>query len=347
MKPSEIKQLAENVKEYVEKNKKIPSKLTINKITYSWPQIWYILSYGVANLNKELKTVPAVVKCKEPTGDNIKEDIKPEDYKKQAKKIVDFINNKDNKNKCPNYVTTIVSKKKIRPRLSIYANARILVWYYNHKKLPDYCTFNSSYFKKTNSTSSAKTNTSTTSSKTKTTTNKSTIKKYGRSTKSGCDNRGQNTSVWCGPHMAQEIIRNLTGIVISQKKIAAIMGSTTSGTGHYGIDLFFVWFNKNYPHYTLKWEWKNFSDLGWNGIKKRLTSNNMDCGIHELYRDEYGHYTNFDKIYDNTIDVHNSLGSKCSGSCYCGYTENRTKATAKRYISGISQKSVLVVTRTK
>lgn len=170
------------------------------------------------------------------------------------------------------------------------------------------------------------------------------FKKYGRSKEYGCDNRGQNNGHNCGPHMAQEIIRNLTGKVIPQKTIAAVMGTTSDGTDHQGINTFFAWFSKKY-NIPLDVTWKNFSDIGWNGIKKILESNNQDCGLHELYRDTWGHYTNYDKVYDNTVDVHNSLGDNCSGTCYCGYTENRTKSTAKRYLSGISQKSVLIVTR--
>lgn len=171
-----------------------------------------------------------------------------------------------------------------------------------------------------------------------------TFKKYGRSTKQGCDNRGQNTSYNCGPHMAQEIIRNLTGKIIPQSTIASVMGTTTRGTGHSGINTFFAWFNKKYG-YNLKVEWKNFNDIGWNGIKKIIESDNQDCGLHELYRDTWGHYTNFDKIYSSTVDVHNSLGNSCSGGCYCGYTENRTKSSAERYLKGISQKSVLIITQ--
>jgi len=144
--------------------------------------------------------------------------------------------------------------------------------------------------------------------------------------------------------MVQEILRNLTGVIISQDTLAEVIGTTYDGSDHDGINTSFAWFNNNYD-YNLDVEWKNFSDLGWDGINDILESNNQDCGIHELYRDQYGHYTNFDEIYGDTIDVHNSLGDYCSSGCYCGYTENRSKSEARSYISGISQKSVIVVTR--
>ena len=169
------------------------------------------------------------------------------------------------------------------------------------------------------------------------------VRKYGRSTKSGCDNRGQNNDHYCGPHMAQEIVRNLTGIVVPQSTIARVMGTTSNGTGHAGINTFFAWFNREYGK-NLKVTWKNFSEVGWNGIKNILDSDNQDCGIHEYYKDTWGHYTNFDEVYNSTIDVHNSLGDYCSSGCHCGYEENRSKSTAERYMSGISQQSIIIVT---
>ena len=96
-----------------------------------------------------------------------------------------------------------------------------------------------------------------------------------------------------------------------------------------------------------KGKWKNFSDLGWDGLKKIHESTNQDAGEHELYRDTYGHYTNYDKIVNDFVYVHNSLGDTCNHGCYCGYTETRDKSDARRYLNGISQKSILVVTRVR
>lgn len=172
---------------------------------------------------------------------------------------------------------------------------------------------------------------------------KSKAKKYGRSLKTGCDNRGQNNDYYCGPHMAQEIVRNLTGIVVSQSTIASVMGTTSNGTGHQGINTFFAWFNRKYGK-NLQVTWKNFTDIGWSGVNNILNSNNKDIGVHEKYKDTWGHYTNFDNVYNSTIDVHNSLGDYCSSGCHCGYEENRSKSTAERYMSGISQKSIIIVT---
>ena len=168
-------------------------------------------------------------------------------------------------------------------------------------------------------------------------------KKYGHATSSGCDNRGQNNGYYCGCHSLQEVIRNLTGKVIKQSTIASIAGTTTDGTDHQGLNTVIAWFNKKYG-YNLKVEWKNFSELGWSGIKKIVDSTNQDCVIHNLYRNQWGHYEVINKVTDGNIKVQNSLGDKCSSGCYCGYVEDRTPAEFRSYISGISQKSVMVIT---
>ena len=168
-------------------------------------------------------------------------------------------------------------------------------------------------------------------------------KKHGHATSHGCDNMGQNNGHNCGPHSMQEVIRNLTGKVIPQKTIAAVCGTTSDGTDHAGLNTFIAWFNKKYG-FNLKSEWKNFSELGWNGIKKIVDSNNKDCIIHNNYRNRWGHYEVVNKVSDNNIKVQNSLGDYCSGSCYCGYVEDRTPAEFRSYINGISQKSVMVIT---
>jgi len=167
-------------------------------------------------------------------------------------------------------------------------------------------------------------------------------KKYGHATSHGCDNMGQNNGYYCGVHSLQEIIRNLTGKVIKQSTLAGWAGTTTAGTDHYGLETALAKAGKQLG-VTFKAKWYNFSDLGWKGIKKILTSTNQDCLIHNLYRDKWGHYEVVNSVSDY-IRVQNSLGSVCSGNCYCGYVENRIPGEFRRYISGISQKSVLVVT---
>lgn len=169
------------------------------------------------------------------------------------------------------------------------------------------------------------------------------VKKYGHATKTGCDNMGQNTGYYCGVHSLQEVFRNLTGKIVPQSTIAKWAGTTTSGTGHSGLETAVAMFNKKYKA-KLTVQWKNFSEIGWDGINKIVKSKNQDCVIHNLYRNQYGHYEVVNGVGSVNINVQNSLGSKCNKGCYCGYIEYRTKNTFKSYINGISQKSVMVIT---
>jgi len=170
-----------------------------------------------------------------------------------------------------------------------------------------------------------------------------TYKKYGHANKSGCDNRGQNNSYYCGCHSLQEIFRNLTGIVVPQSTIASWAGTTTDGTDHDGLNTAVEIFNRKYNK-KLSVKWYNFSELKWNGIRTIINSNNQDCVIHNLYRNQWGHYEVINKVYDTYCDVQNSLGDYCDNGCYCGYVEERSFNTFQSYLNGISQKSVMVIT---
>ena len=167
-------------------------------------------------------------------------------------------------------------------------------------------------------------------------------RKYGHATEPCCDDRGQNTPYYCAPHSLQEVFRNLTDIVVPQSTIASWAGTTSGGTGHNGMDTAVTQFNRKYDK-NLKTEWKHFSELGWDGIKNIVNSNNKDCIIHNLYRNSDGHYEVINNV-GSDINVQNSLGSRCSHGCYYGYIEYRSRSEFQSYINGISQKSVMVVT---
>ena len=172
-------------------------------------------------------------------------------------------------------------------------------------------------------------------------------KKYGHSTKKGCDQMGQNTSYYCACHSLQEVLRNLTGKVIPQKTLASVMGTTTKGTGHQGIRTAVAWFNKKYNTNITMTE-KYYSDVGENGVKKIINSTNQDLIVHSLYRLKFGHYEVINSINttSHNWNVQNSLGDKCSNGCYCGYKENRSTATMKSYINAKKGvKSILIFTK--
>ena len=340
MKYNDIVELAEKVVESIEKKHTATLDNTRNYATNA-----YIFSKSLLNPGKDVG-VKKVKLHPEPQHDVIHGGIGVKNFETLCKLMVNWVDK--HKDESPSYLR--FNDKKIGIDAWAYATARMVGYYHDKKRLPyKKVIVTSKIFddeikrQKEEAERKAREEAERKRREEEEARRKS-FRKYGRSSEYGCDNRGQNNGYYCGPHMVQEIIRNLTGVVISQDTLAEVIGTTSDGSDHDGINTSFAWFNRNYD-YTLNVEWKNFSELGWDGIKDILESNDQDCGIHELYRDQYGHYTNFDEIYNETIDVHNSLGDYCSSGCYCGYTENRSKSEARSYIGGISQKSVLVVTR--
>lgn len=265
------------------------------------------------------KAVPGThcKKASNPRGQEWKGNVTREEYTAMAKQLVTFVNKND---KMPDYLSFERKGKsiKLETKVYVYLFARIVRYYEVKKKLPKEMVLDTSVFKQP-------------------------TKKYGHATSYGCDNKGQNNSVFCGPHSMQECIRNLTGKVISQSTLASWAGTGSGGTDHYGIETAIAMAAKQLG-VNLSCKWYNFSDLGWNGIRKIVNSNNQDCIIHNLYRNQWGHYEVVNKVYDDYCDVQNSLGDSCSSGCYCGYVEERYLSTFRTYIGGISQKSVLVVT---
>lgn len=145
VKIKEINEIANTVKKSVDKNKKIP------KISgWSWAQYGLILAQSVLNPGKDLaKTYKSKVDyCPNPSGTYISRTIYEKDYKKIAKYVVNFV--KENK-RLPNYVQW--GSYKIRCKLYIYAFAKIVKYYADHKAMPNYCNFNSNDFVKSESVS--------------------------------------------------------------------------------------------------------------------------------------------------------------------------------------------------
>ena len=171
---------------------------------------------------------------------------------------------------------------------------------------------------------------------------KKTYSKHGYHYGSGCGRLGQCTAYDCGPHALMQSYYNLTGIDVSEKTLMEVCGTTTNGTGHSGLETGLAWLNRKYGT-NISIEWKNFSDLGWDGLKKILDSNDTTIFWHELYRNQWGHYSLADKIYSDILNVLNSLGSRCNYPSYCGYQELRSKSTQESYWNGISQKSIAIL----
>ena len=266
----------------------------------------------ILNNKKDVKTVKQADATK-TTGKSINTRLTKSEYLKLMEKYCKWV---ETNKKLPNYVT--IKETKIKPKIWNAYVGYLFKVYYETGKLPANQTIKSDIYINKN-------------------------KKYGHSTTAGCDNMGQNNGYYCGCHSLQEVFRNLYNIVVPQSTIASWCGTTEDGTSHDGLNTGVAIFNQKYNK-NLKVSWKNFSDLGWNGIKKIIESNNQDCIIHNLYRNQWGHYEVVNNVSSN-INVQNSLGDKCDAGCYSGYIEYRTQSEYYSYISGISQKSIMILTK--
>lgn len=311
--------MCRDIKDYVEKNYDLPVKLTYNGIDYYQIEMAYAMAYGLYHLKSDFN-IPNFGKWRNLKGEHINVNVKLNEIKDQCRRVYNHILNNE---EAPSSVLVKADKNYlISTKVWIYCIAKTVVYNDTNKQLPLQTLYNSDAFNKPAP--------------------KPTVKKYGHATEPCCDDRGQNTPYYCAPHSLQEVFRNLTDIVVPQSTIASWAGTTSGGTGHNGMDTAVVAFNRKYDK-NLKTEWKHFSELGWNGLKDIVTSNNKDCIIHNLYRNSDGHYEVINNV-GSDINVQNSLGSRCSHGCYYGYIEYRSRSEFQSYINGISQKSVMVVT---
>lgn len=321
---------AEEVKSYVEKNRKIPlTNKYKNGEIYSIYTTSYLMANSIRNWSKNDIPKSDVIKYdKTAFKDTIDEKIIKEDYLAMVNKFLDYC--KLN-HRVPTYIISIKSHTKVSFELFVYCLAKIIVYYDGNKRLPNTCHFD----KKDLGTS-----------KKSVVVNKC-INPYNSlpmNTSKGCDGMGQNTPYYCGVSALQKVLYKF-GIKVSQKTLASYAGTTSKGTSHQGLRTAIEYVARK-NNVKLKVQEYNFSELGFEKLGKLICKSNVDAITHIKYRLEYGHY---EKI--RTIDVDkkelqiiNSLGNKC-GNCYCGYIERRSFAIEKQYFNAISQKSILLITK--
>ena len=277
--------------------------------------------------------------CNNPNvADTINEKVQKDDYLDMMKRFVAFC---ESNHKYPSYILTKKSKTKVSLKLFGFCVGKIESFVQKNGKLPNYCIFNKADTKKSKkSASNTKKNTNTPISSCS---NPYISSPYNK--QSGCDAMGQNTNYYCGVSALQKVLYKF-GIHVSQKQLASVAGTTTKGTDHQGLKTAVAWVSKQYGVKLTVKEY-NFSELGFEKIAKMICKPNVDIIWHLLYRNKYGHYEKVKAIdlKKGTVDVINSLGNKCSNNCFCGYIETRSFATQKQYINGISQKSIIVITK--
>ena len=136
MKWKDIVSNAKTIKDYVEKNQKEKTIKGLNK-----GETLYVLSRAVKNPGKDVVIDGQLVSCKDCTGTGIYENLDKDDYLTVASKALTWF--KTNV-KAPNYISW--GKEKISVRLANYAFSKIIVFYDNHKAMPNTCWFANAVF---------------------------------------------------------------------------------------------------------------------------------------------------------------------------------------------------------
>ena len=147
-----VYELAKTVKNNVEQKYDLPRTVKYNNVEYTYAELAYAFTYNINHLGATFD-IPNVKLCSGWTGDPMAEEVLLSDYKDQAKRIVQYI---VQHGQCPNYVTTVRSKKRASAKLFVYTFAKIVVFYNQKKQLPNYCVYQTSVFTQTNKPSTGK-----------------------------------------------------------------------------------------------------------------------------------------------------------------------------------------------
>lgn len=336
MKKNLIINEAKQIKSYVEKNKKIPKTCTFdNGAIYSIYSTSYLSSILIHNRFKdsEYVLVDVIRYNAEVPKDTINEKVLKDDY---LKMIANFVKYCKENHRVPAYITTQKSRTKVSFDLFVFCLAKIIVFYQENKYLPNYCLFSKADVQAEQSNAKPSKNNS--SQSIATCTNKVNLKK-------GCEGMGQDNRYYCGVCALQKVLYKF-GINETQKQLAKWCGTTTAGTSHQGLRTGIAYVGKKH---NVKFSVKEayFSDYTLKQIKDIICNPKKDIILHSLYRNKYGHYEKIKSVDVNNkmFEIVNSLGDKCSLGCFCGYIEKRTYATQKQYCNGISQKSLIIVTK--
>ena len=329
---------ASQIKNFIEKNKKIPKAATLTTgETLSPYSIAYLLSLAVKDNLKtksyDLVNVIIYNPAKKHVDTINNKDVSKKDYMIMIDNFIKFCRKY---HRVPRYITVPSLDIKVSFELYLYCISKIVVFIDKNKKLPNYCNFNKGF--KPNAQSNNKTSKNNSSQSIASCQNKINSNK-------GCDAMGQNTPYYCGVSALQKCLYKF-GIQETQKTLAKICGTTTSGTSHQGLHTGIAYASKKH-NVKLTVTEKYFSDYTLKQLKQLVCNKDKAIICHNLYRNKYGHYeawknVNVDK---KEIEVINSLGDKCALGCYCGYIEHRSYNTQKSYCNGISQKSLIIITK--
>ena len=361
IKTTSIIKEATEIKNFIEKNKKLPRYCTIQGNQYSVYTTAYLISRTIANLKAESFNIKTITKSNQGFSVKLNENCSKTTYLDMIGRFNDYCSKN---NRVPSYVVTIRNKADFTTYL--YACCKILNYYKENKVLPNSCLFTSSYIdvsqKTTTKTKNNNNQSTSTSKKTNNCVNPYTSKPHLTTTKEGL---GQNYPWDCSANAVSQCLYKLSGKNISEGTLVKIGGVTTSGCGHDGINTMVAWFNKKYGT-NYKVTWKNFSDLGKDrdsrflALAKLLCKSNTAVLCHIGYANSgkepitrnskiFGHYEVLDKVNVKTKYVRalNSLGKKINANAYAGHLQDRTYETQASFFANTpgGQPALMIVTK--
>ena len=346
---------AKEIKNFIEKNKKLPKYCTIQGNQYSVYTTTYLISRTIANLKTENIKVETITKSNQGFSTKLSENCSKTTYLDMIQRFNEYCS----KNKrIPAYVITIKNKADFTTFL--YACCKILNYYKQNNTLPKTCLFTSSYIDV-----NGKTVTKTKTEASKSTSTNANIEVYTSSPhylNENCNRLGQCTSYYCAPHSIHQAIRKFNITKYNEKQLARWCGTTSYGTDHIGINTCIAKISKE-TGIKLSVQWKNFSDLGNTRDERFLALGKLICKpnkavlTHIGYQGAgqtasgtiFGHYECLDKINTKTKYVRalNSLGSKKADGSYNGHLQDRPYSLQATYFRNTpgGQKAICIITK--
>lgn len=154
----------------------------------------------------------------------------------------------------------------------------------------------------------------------------------------------QNNNYYCAPFSIMEAWYELFGEDLSQTHIAKLAGTTQNGTGHSGINNALDKLQKEHNH-KIKYEWKNFSEVGWDKLAQYCRNPKISFIIHGGWAPlgswdfESGHYYTLACINPKAkyvYEIYSLMGDNL---------QKRSFDYIKASVGYISQPSLCIITK--